>query len=297
MQIYGGDPIPKTATAGHLRLVVGTLFSDCGVPDPMLEADRVVGHVLGVTRASLHTHPEQVVGEKNFAKIIELSVRRAAGEPLAYLIGSSFFCGRSFVVDRRVLIPRPETEALVSYADDFMKSIGPVGVFADWCTGSGCIALTLLADNSGWRAYAVDASGEALAVAHENAARHGVSDRLTLIRCADPLEARRDIHAHSLDLLVSNPPYIPSRELATLETQVRDFEPALALDGGRDGADVLRALLETLPFYMKPSAPMLFETAGEEQIESVQHSSRDAAFEKTFADHRGIKRFALFRAR
>ncbi|MDL2263493.1 peptide chain release factor N(5)-glutamine methyltransferase [Synergistaceae bacterium OttesenSCG-928-I11] len=297
MQTYGGDPIPKTATAGHLRLVVGTLFSDCGVPDSMLEADRVLGHVLGVTRASLHAHPERTVGEKNFARIIELSIRRAAGEPSAYLIGSSFFCGRSFAVDRRVLIPRPETEVLASVADRFIKLVGAQGVFADWCTGSGCIAVTLLADNPGWRAYAVDASGDALAVARENAARYGVSDRLTLIECADPIEARKIIPVRSLDLLVSNPPYIPSHELATLETQVRDFEPALALDGGQDGADILRALLEALPGFMKPTAPMFFETAGEGQIEAVRHFSRDAVLEKTFADHRDISRFALFAAR
>jgi release factor glutamine methyltransferase len=290
------DPIPRTITAGHIRLVVAALFSDCGVPEPMPDADRLVCHVTGVSRASLHAHPERIVGEENFSRIIELSIRRATGEPLAYLIGSSFFCGREFAVSGRVLIPRPETEVLASYADALMKATGPEGVLADWCTGSGCIAVTLLADNPGWRAYAADASADALAVAAENASLHGVSDRLTLIECADPSEARSVVAARALDLFVANPPYIPTRDIAALETQVRGYEPALALDGGPDGLDVARSLLEKIPQFMKPSAPMLFETGGLEQIEAMKTFSGALRLEKILPDHRDVGRFGLFTA-
>lgn len=300
MKPYVADPIPKTISAQHLRLVVGELFSDCGVADPMLEADRMLCHVMGVGRAELHAHPERTVGPDNFSRIIELSIRRASGEPLAYLFGGSFFCGREFEVGHGVLIPRPETEILTSYVDKAMKKTGRAGhakKFADWCTGSGCIAITLLLDNPGWRAYAVDSSEAALSMARKNAARHGVADRLELILCDDPDDARGLIAPGSLDLFVANPPYIPTKEIPTLETQVRDFEPTSALDGGYDGLDVCRLLLEKIPQFMKPSSEMFFETSGPEQIGALKtqkKSSRNATLEKKLPDHRGIERFAVF---
>jgi release factor glutamine methyltransferase len=185
---------------------------------------------------------------------------------------------------------------LTGLADEFLKR-SPNGVFADWCTGSGCIAATLLAENGGWRAYAVDSSGDALAVAKRNAAAHAVGDRVTFVMCADP-SCQRLIEHGSLDLVVANPPYIPSGALETLEAQVREYEPTVALDGGADGLDVFRALLRGAPRLMRHGAPLLLETGGGLQIEAIKDAAGSIApelsFENVFCDHRETVRFMLW---
>lgn len=295
------DDLKREITLGRLRLAAGGLLADCGIRDPMLEADRIVCAVAGIDRAALHAHPEKKAGPANCARIIELSVRRACGEPLAYLVGSSIFCGRSLFVDRRVLIPRPETEILTEAAGEIVREIGPVGTFADWCTGSGAIAVALLADNPGWRAYAVDSSRDALAVASINARKYQVDDRLTLVECRDPSAASAVIDRASLDIVIANPPYVESSVIETLDAEVRDYEPRAALDGGADGLDVVRELMRALPKMMRPGAPLLLETGGERQVEAVARmAEREGAlvFAGSMRDHRGIARFAkLVRAK
>lgn len=288
-----------TLTSGHLRRAVGTLLADTGIAEPQVEADRIVGHALGVSRASLHAHPERIVPGDVFSQIIEFSIRRATHEPLAYIFGSALFCGLTLEVNRHTLIPRPETEILCDIAQDYIeKRLPSAGVLADWCTGSGALAIALLSKNPSWRGYAVDASREALAVAERNAAANGVKSHLRLIRCADPAEANDIIPRESLDLIVANPPYIPTKELASLETQVCGFEPSLALDGGPDGLDIYRLLIRTLPSRMKPGAPLFFETAGGGQAAKIaalaQKSETFLAHERNLCDHRGIERFMLW---
>jgi release factor glutamine methyltransferase len=227
---------------------------------------------------------------------LELSRRRANGEPLAYLLGDAIFSGRKFFVDRRTLIPRPETEILTGIADRVLKKIGS-GVFADWCTGSGCIAVTLCADNPGFTAFAVDSSGEALEAARSNAEFHGVADRIEFIECEDPAAA--PVKPMSLDMAVANPPYIPSDAIETLESQVRDYEPREALDGGDDGLYMFRLLLRGLPRFLKHGAALFFETGGGDQPgEIAEIAAREApslTLEKILKDQREIARFMLWR--
>ncbi len=286
------------AKIGNLRRTMAAFLEESGVARPLFEADALFCHVLGTSRALLHTHPERIVSEAALSDILTLALRRATGEPLAYLLGDALFCGRTFAVDRRTLIPRPETEILAARADAHIRR-KPDAVFADWCTGSGCIAITLLADHPAARAFAVDASAGALAVAARNAATHGVSDRLTLIACADPRDAAAQIPRDSLDLVVCNPPYIATEELPGLEPQVRNFEPRMALDGGDDGLDLCRLLLARLPYFAKPDAPLLFETGGPEQIDRLAEWAKKTApsveYAETFSDQRGIRRFAVWR--
>jgi release factor glutamine methyltransferase len=264
---------------------------------PGLEADRIICFELGLSRASLMTHPDTGISDADFSRLIDLSRRRASGEPLAYILNDAIFCGRNFFVDNRVLIPRPETEILTGIADDLLKDI-PSGVFADWCAGSGCICVTLLAQNSGCRAYAADISDDALEVVRINAMRHSVSDRLTFVQCPNPLEAEA-IPPSSLDMIVVNPPYIPSREIGSLERQVRDYEPALALDGGNDGLDIFRLLLPDLPRLMKPGGLLLCETGGDTQAGETVRLAKDVSpelsFDSIFNDHRGICRYIMWR--
>lgn len=264
-------------------------------PDPgaALDADRIVSHVLGASRASLHAHPERELSRAEIEKVMELSDRRAAGEPLAYLFGSSFFCGLELIVDRRVLIPRPETETLVQLARDHLAASGS-DLLADWCTGSGCVALALLAEDPDLRSYAVDASADALDAAMENARRLGLASRMTPLLCAEP--SRAEIPRRSLSLITADPPYIRTDEIDGLDREVRDHEPRLALDGGADGLDVARALLDAAPQLLAPRGRIIFELAGPEQIELLASSAHGTSLALTARDHRGIERFAAFDA-
>ena len=162
--------------------------------------------------------------------------RLLAGEPLAYLLGEWDFYDLTFTLTPDCLIPRPDTEHVAEY---LITHLPKGAVFADLCTGSGCIAITVLYHRPDTRAVAVDLSRGALAVAQQNARRHGVSDRLTLL-CAD---VTAPLILPHYDWLVSNPPYIASAVVDALDTSVRDCEPRMALDGGTDGLDFYRALL------------------------------------------------------
>jgi release factor glutamine methyltransferase len=279
-----------------LRELLRRVMSDGGVQSPNLEADRIICGVLDVSRAWLLSRPHEELSDEKRGLAVELARRRAEGEPLAYVLGDAFFCGRKFFVDRRTLIPRPETETLTELADGFLKKTGR-GVFADWCAGSGCIAVTLCADNPGFVAFAADSSRDALTSARGNAELHGVADRITFVECEDPAAA--PIKPESLDMAIANPPYIPSGAIVTLESQVRDYEPREALDGGVDGLCVYRLLLGGLPRFLKPGASLFFETGGggqpDEIAETAAREAPSLRLEKVFKDHRGIMRFMLWR--
>jgi release factor glutamine methyltransferase len=263
----------------------------------VMEIDWIICHIIGTERSLLHSHPELKVSVGDAAAAAALAMRRAAGEPMAYLTGSAIFCGREFKVDKRVLIPRPETEILTAIAGERVKRIGHGGVLADWCTGSGCIVMTLLGGNPLWRAFAADSSLDALRVAEENAGRMGVLDRVTLFGCSDPKEAAGVIPGESLDFVVANPPYIPAGEIPELEAQVRDYEPVMALDGGPGGLDVIRLLMRGLPRFMKGGAELLIETGGVDQVEILSRPGEgtdDLELARVFEDHCGIERFMLW---
>ncbi|MDR2779789.1 MAG: peptide chain release factor N(5)-glutamine methyltransferase [Synergistaceae bacterium] len=289
--------MPERGIISSLRIRLTQMMTGSGVPLPGLEADRIVCGALGVSRASLHAHPERELRGWELERALEFGIRRASGEPLAYILNDAIFRGRSFYVDKRVLIPRPETEMLTRLADACLKRFGR-GVFADWCTGSGCIAITLLEDNPGFKAYAADSSPDALDVAKYNALSHGVGDRVKFIECEDPAEALV-IAPASLDMIILNPPYIREAAIETLETQVKDYEPRAALDGGPDGLSVIMPLLSRLPFFMKRGAHLFLETGGDDQTDEIMTHGRNIAADMTLSeiseDHRGIARFMVWR--
>lgn len=209
----------------------------------------LLAHVLGLSRATLLTHPERLLTNGQYADYIALISRRARGYPLPYLTGRAEFCGLEFEVTPEVLIPRPETELLVELALEFRpESVVDVG------TGSGCIAISLAVFLPNAIVYAIDISHAALAVAGRNAERHKVADRVHLL-AGDMLSPRPG----PVDLIVSNPPYIPSAECALLPPSVRDYEPRLALDGGPDGLAFIRRLLKEAPTVLRPGGGMLIE--------------------------------------
>jgi len=225
---------------------------------PRLAAEVLLAHVLGVSRAYLLAHPERALTDVEWEAFAQLVARSARGEPLFYLIGEREFYGLPFKVTPAVLIPRPETEHLVDAALEWARSrayraYAPL-IFADIGTGSGCIAVALAVYLPNSRGYATDLSPEALAVARENAARHGVAHRLTFLEgdlCA-PLP-------EPVDLLIANLPYVARSEWEGLDLAIREYEPILALDGGPDGLDVIRRFLAQAPGFLRPMGAVFLE--------------------------------------
>jgi release factor glutamine methyltransferase len=233
-----------------VRLSTGYLQGH-GSGSPRLDAELLAATALGVRRLDLYLQFDRPLDETQLSAIRELVRRRGDGEPVAYITGEREFYGRPFSVSAAVLIPRPETETLVDLALKRIRAVSQVGRalrIADLGTGSGCVALTLAAETPAATLVATDLSEAALAVAAANARRHELAGRVELVAgsWADPLRGRE------FDVVVSNPPYIPSAELAALAGDVRDHEPALALDGGEDGLDAYRALLPSLAAILAP---------------------------------------------
>lgn len=240
-----------------------------GVARAASEAERLVRLVLGWPRERLFGYPEAVMPPDAEARLEVLVARRAAGEPLQYLIGEQEFYGRAFRVTPAVLIPRPETEVLVESvlaAADAMWPPDAALSAVDVGTGSGAIAVTLAAERPRWQVWAVDLSADALAVAQENAARHGVATRITFAHGSWLGPLRRT--GRRVQVIVSNPPYIPTADIAGLQREVRDHEPRLALDGGADGLDAYRSLARELPDIVDRRAVVAVEV-GAGQAEAV----------------------------
>ncbi|MFP3940308.1 MAG: peptide chain release factor N(5)-glutamine methyltransferase [Thermoanaerobaculia bacterium] len=198
---------------------------------PPREAHLLLGRVLGLDEARLLARDHETVPPPAEAAFRELLARRLAGEPVAYLLGEREFYGRPFRVDRRVLVPRPETEHLVEAALDSGLGLPAGARVLDVGTGSGAIAVTLALERPSWRVAATDLSPAALAVARENARRHGLLDpsraprRLTLLAC----DLASALRLEAFDLVVSNPPYIDPAEAAALSPEILEFEPPGAL--------------------------------------------------------------------
>jgi release factor glutamine methyltransferase len=267
---------PDAGTVGG-ALADGTRrLSAAGSETARLDAEVLLGHVLGVERATLLAHPEARLGEAQAARYADCLERRGRGEPVAYIRGLKEFYGLAFAVDGRVLIPRPETEALVDLAldrirHDLTSGAVPAGAppFLVWDvgTGSGAIAIALaheLRRRGSGRAVSYllsDVSPEALAVAVENAVSHGLADLMTFAR-GDLLAVHPD-PGRPVGLLVANLPYIPTGSLGALPVAA-GYEPRLALDGGPDGLALVRRLLSGLASVVVPGGCALLEIGADQ---------------------------------
>lgn len=247
--------------AGHL--------ADHGIETPNLEAQILLAHVLGVSREWLFAHGDEPISPTDQQKIERLLARRLQHEPVAYLTGSKAFYGRPFAVDRRVLIPRPETELLVDRAVAWLASAGLAHpLAADIGTGSGCIAVTLALEWPLLTVYGVDLSPDALAVAQGNVETLDAAARVTLLQ-GDLLSPLPE----PVDLIVANLPYVTDGAYADLEPGVRVHEPRLALTAGPLGLDQIQRLLLQAPGHLRPGGAILLEI-GYDQGESVPHLVR-----------------------
>ncbi len=260
-------------------------FARSGVDAPRLTAEILLAHALGCDRVRLYLDFDKPLGERELWAFRELVRRRAAGEPAAYLVGRKDFFGRTFEIDRRALIPRPETELVVEAA---LAALPAGGLALDLCTGSGCIAITLALERPGARVIATDLSAEALSLARENARALGAPIELVHgdLYAPVPPELR-------FDVIVSNPPYVPSPEIPGLARELR-HEPALALDGGGDGLAVARRVVAEAPAHLRPGGTVVVEMH-ESHRDLFPQLCREAGFERAESrrDLAGLPRYVV----
>lgn len=262
---------------------------------PRLQAELMLAHVLDMPRLNLYLNFNRLLGEAELSVVRDYVKRRAGHEPLQHILGYASFCGVDFTVKPTVLVPRPETEILAEHAWQCLLSPNgytPGGpAVLDLGTGSGCLAIILALRCPTARIVAMDVSPDALAVAQLNARTHGVAARVyfcagdRLNPLASPLE---------LDLLVTNPPYIPTSQIAALQPEVRDFEPRVALDGGADGLEFFRYLARTAGPYLRVGGRLMAEF-GDLQEVAVQElfSHHGWRIEKIAPDNAGKPRILV----
>ena len=268
-----------------------SVLKETGCPDPGIDARWMAEDVLHMTRTDLKFEGEREVGPIAHARLDAMLRRRAAGEPVQYILQSADFMGLKFYVDRRVLIPRQDTETLVEAALIAIAAL-PRPEVLDLCTGSGCIGLSLKNLAPRARVTLTDVSREALEVAHKNAGLNGAE---VTLRHGDLYRA---VGRERFDLIVSNPPYIPHGDMAALQREVQ-HEPALALDGGRDGLDFYRRISAEAPAHLNPGGSIYLEVGiGEaEAVLALLRADLQCADSGVIKDLNGIDRVVFARSK
>ncbi|MBI5880009.1 MAG: peptide chain release factor N(5)-glutamine methyltransferase [Chloroflexi bacterium] len=241
-----------TAYADLLRRAVDDL-ARAGIPDARLDAEILLAEARSLSRASVRARLDDAPDDAAAGRFAALIARRAQHEPVAYILGRQAFYGLDFAVDRRVLIPRPETELLVECALAWLAARTTATVL-DVGTGSGAIAVALAVHAPSIRVVALDLSPDALAVAQANAARHGVAARITF-RQSDLLESA----PARADLMAANLPYISPAEWPALAPGILNYEPHRALDGGAEGLDLFRRFFAQAPAHLAPGGALMLE--------------------------------------
>src|SRR3989338_504905 len=233
-------------------------FKKYNIEWPHLEAEILLAHALKFKRIELYTKHEQILTPEELGKFKGFIQRRSQHEPIAYITNNQPFMSLDFYVDRSALIPRPETEKLVEVVIDFIKTL-PVThsplLITDLGTGSGCIAVSLAKYLPNIKVIGIDSSPEAIKIAQKNAEAHNVLDRCEFV-VGDMFQSLLTFMTQKpeeINLIVSNPPYIQTADIDTLETDVKGWEPGGALDGGPDGLDYIKKLIE------QATCPLIFE--------------------------------------
>ena len=257
-----------------------------GIKNAKQEALWLISNALGVSTSKILTIKEFSPDE--IEKINALISRREAGEPLQYIMGEADFYGRDFYVGEGVLIPRHDTETLITAMKKFFPAESELK-FLDWGTGSGCIAITILLEYKNSFAYMLENSQAALIFTKKNLGRYNVHDRAKII---SEINNEKDF-----DLIISNPPYIPSNEISTLDDTVKNYEPHSALDGGIDGTDFYRLILKQAMKILKPEGYIIFEIGNLFQVEAIKNFNDEFVFEGEFLDEGNFPRCIVLRRR
>ena len=261
-----------------------------GSPTARLDAELLLGHALGLGRVELYTGFERPLGEDELAECRELIARRAKREPVAYILGRWGFRGLDLDVDRRVLVPRPETELLVDRCLALLDGVAGPAVL-DVGTGSGAIALALASELPEARVAGCDVSGDALEVARANGERLGVEVEWVASDMLAGVEGRR------FHLVVSNPPYVAAGEIEALEPEVRDWEPRGATVAGETGLEAIERLVAQAPAALEPGGALVLEVgAGQAAAGAALLEGAGLAGVGRDPDHAGIERIVWGRA-
>jgi len=272
-----------------------TALEAAGVASPRIDAEWLLAGLLGVGRVAVRLDPAGAVSAQLAERYGDAVRRRARREPLQRILGWEEFRGLRVRLTDAVLVPRPETEALVEWALALLPARGGRRLLAvDLGTGSGCIACALAAERPDLDVVAIDVSPAAAAVARENANALGLTARIRVV-AADLLDGVRDLGA---DLIVSNPPYLPTGLVPELPPEVRTHEPVVALDGGTDGLTLIRRIAAIAHRALRASGVLVVETAGGAQATAAAALLRTADFAQVAvrADLAGVDRFVAGRA-
>lgn len=277
-------------TIGELLARTATFFKNKEIDQPRLTAEVLLCHVVGLERIQLYVRFDQPMEESEVDRYRDMVKKRIEGLPVAYILEEKEFMGHSFKVTPAVLVPRPDTEFLVEAGIRYLKEIEEPR-FLDICTGSGAILLSVLKEVENAKGIGTDLSPEALKIAKENSLRLEVGDRAGFL-LGDLLEPVGDRKVHGI---FSNPPYIPTKDMAGLQVEVKK-EPMMALDGGIDGLDFYRRLLTQAEKHLLPNG-FLFMEVGIHQAQPVTEIAETLGWktlEKPICDYGGIERVVLF---
>jgi release factor glutamine methyltransferase len=270
--------MPKTYNDHYIR--ARKALKAAGVSSYSLEARILVAHAAGKPMDKFMAGLNLYTGDEMEKTVDNLIAQRLSGEPVAYITGEWEFYGLPFLVDRSVLIPRVDTEVLVDTVLNYARASRPDARILDLCAGSGCIGCALARNLPKSRVVLGDVSMEAVSICRRNVLLNNLSPRVTSI----DLDAREDppMLVGSFDIIVSNPPYIPSGEIDGLDVSVRDYEPHLALDGGNDGLDFYRIIIEKWTPILRPGGYLFFEV-GQGQADEVSKLLRLGGFKNVTA--------------
>jgi release factor glutamine methyltransferase len=267
-------------------------LSAAGIPNARFDAEVLLSYLIKKDRAWLITHGKDMLEREDEQLFEEAIRRRLRREPLQYIIGKQEFWGLEFIVSPDVLIPRPETELLVETAVRIARSAGGQVTIVDLCTGSGCVAISLAKEIAGARIFATDTSAQALVVARGNARENSVSECIRFFEgdLFQPLE-ELDLQGR-VDIITANPPYIRAGDLPTLQAEVKDYEPQVALIAGPEGTEIQKQIIENAPAFLKKQGALIMEM-GLGQAETLARiAASTGAYDKTgiLKDLAGIDR-------
>ncbi|HHX17874.1 MAG TPA: peptide chain release factor N(5)-glutamine methyltransferase [Clostridium sp.] len=278
------------------------ILNSSGNETPVFEAGVILCHVLKCQKVFLYSHDDYQLNEREYREYIEAVSKRTNGMPLQYITGHQEFMSLDFKVTSDVLIPRQDTEILVETVLEYTKPIKEETIdILDIGTGSGCIAVSLARYIKKSKVVAIDISQKALNIAKYNAEKNNVIDKMNFV-CGDIFTGLENIlnkyneyknNKKKFDVIVSNPPYIPSDEIASLEKQVKDFEPLKALNGGNDGLDFYKFIIEDAACFLKKQGALALEVGINQAIDVLKLMQEKYHNIKIVKDLSGIERVVM----
>lgn len=267
-------------------------LENSGVSSSKLDSLVLLTHALSVSKEQIIFNPDLEPEQTLQEKFWQMIARRAKREPVSHIIGKREFYGHDFFVTSDVLDPRPDSESLIELVLKKFPQKNSELKILEVGTGSGCLVITLLRLYESATAYGVDISEKALAICLKNSKQNQVQNRLELVQSDLFSSLTAD---KKFDLIISNPPYIPSKDVLELEAEVKNFEPHLALDGGADGLDFYRAIAKTAPNFLQKNGRIILEIGFDQKEEVVKiFESENFIFEESQADLAGISRALCF---